>query len=337
MRLSEFDYKLPPELIAQTPVRKRDTSRLLVLHRDTGQIEHKRFYNLPEYIQPSDILVMNDTRVSALRLIGSKPTGAKVEVLLLREVGPNLWEALVKPGRRVPPGAKLLFGEENLSAHVVARTEHGGRILYFGDSSTSRYTIRRLGTTPLPPYVHTELSNPNRYQTVYSTQPGSAAAPTAGLHFTKQLIAQLKAKGVNIVFITLDIGIATFRPVQTQNIEDHVMHEERISVSQEAVDAINSAEGRIIAIGTTTVRALETAAIAPRTIVSSQGPTSLFIKPGYQFKIVDALVTNFHMPKSTLLMLVAAFASRDAIIGAYEEAIRLRYRFLSFGDAMLIL
>ena len=336
MRLSEFDYSLPPEFIAQEPLAERDKSKLLVLHRDSGKIEHRRFYNISEYLRPSDLLVLNDTQVTALRLAGVKPTGGKVEVLLLRELGGNQWDALVRPGRRVDVGATILFGENELSARVIERTEGGGRILDFGGAPGAAETIRRLGEVPLPPYIHAALRDVSRYQTVYASQPGSAAAPTAGFHFTPESLAELRAMGVETTFISLHIGLATFRPVRAEIIAEHVMHKEVISISQEAAEAVNSAEGRVIAVGTTTARALESAAVGKRRIAAIDGETSLFITPGYEFKILDGIVTNFHMPRSTLLILVAAFAGRDLVMRAYEEAKKENYRFLSFGDAMLI-
>jgi len=335
MRLSEFDYDLPPELIAQEPLPERDKSRLLVLFRKTGRIEHRYFYNLPEYLNPGDLLVMNNTRVTAKRLRGVKPTGGKVEALLLHEVGPNKWEALVKPGRRVEPGTVINFGD-NLSAEVIARTKEGGRILDFGDVPEVREAIERIGEVPLPPYIKKELRLAERYQTVYAQVPGSAAAPTAGLQFTPRLISKIREKGVEIAFVTLNVGVATFRPVKTELIAEHPMHREMISVSPKAAEMVNSAKGRIIAVGTTTARALESAAVGKRKIQPMEGETGLYIIPGYEFKVIDGLITNFHMPRSTLLILVSAFAGRDNIMRAYEEAKRLKYRFLSFGDAMLI-
>lgn len=323
-------------MIAQEPLAERDKSKLLVLHRDSGEIEHRRFYNLLDYLRPDDLLVMNDTRVTALRLRGEKPTGGKVEALLLRDLGRNMWDAVVKPGRRVGVGAVLLFGE-SLTAEVVERTEGGGRILDFGDAPGTEELIRRHGEIPLPPYIWATLRDESRYQTVYAAEPGSAAAPTAGFHFTPKLLNEVKAMGVKTVFVTLHVGLATFRPVRTEEIEEHVMHKEVISISQEAAEAVNSAKGRIISVGTTTARALESAAVGKRRIAAVDGETSLFITPGYKFKILDGLVTNFHMPKSTLLILISAFAGRDLIMKAYGEAKESNYRFLSFGDAMLII
>lgn len=335
--LSEYDYELPSELIAQSPLPERRESKLLVLHRDTGEIEHRHFYDLPEYLRPGDLLVMNDTKVTALRLRGTKPTGAKVEALLLKDLGANRWDSIVKPGRRVQIGAKIVFGDGGLTAAVVERTETGGRILDFGDEPGTAERIRRLGEIPLPPYIHRALGDASRYQTVYACEPGSAAAPTAGFHFTPEMLDRIRAMGVKTACVTLNVGLATFRPVRTENISDHVMHTEAISITPEAAEAVNSAKGRIIAVGTTTVRALESAAVGKRRIAAMDRETGLFITPGYDFKVMDALITNYHMPRSTLLILVSAFAGRDRIMRAYEEAKRNGYRFLSFGDAMLII
>ena len=333
--LSEYDYDLPAEFIAQEPLAERDKSRLLVLHRDTGEIEHKRFSDFLDHLRPDDLLVMNDTQVTALRLRGSKPTGAKVEALLLRDLGGNRWDAVVKPGRRVQVGATVLFGD-GLTARTVERTEGGGRILDFGNEPGTAGAIRRLGEVPLPPYVHAVLKDVSRYQTIYANEPGSAAAPTAGFHFTPKLLAKIDAMGVKRACVTLHVGIATFRPVREEVITEHVMHKELISIPRETAQAVNSAKGRIIVVGTTTVRALESAAVGKREVAAVDGETSLFITPGYQFKIPDAMLTNFHMPRSTLLILVSAFAGRDLITKAYEEAKEQGYRFLSFGDAMFI-
>lgn len=336
MLLSEFDYELSPELIAQEPLAERDKSKLLVLHRETGRIDHRRFYEIGDYLEPGDLLVLNDTQVSALRLTGRKSSGGKVEVLLLRNLGNNRWDSLVKPGRRVTTGTVLEF-EDGLTARVVERTEGGGRILDFGQAAGTEEKVMQIGEVPLPPYIHSVLKDVSRYQTVYASQPGSAAAPTAGFHFTPKLLADLQARGVKKTFVTLHVGIATFRPVRTELISDHVMHKETISVSSEAAEMINSATGRIVAVGTTTARALESAAVSNKRVAAVDGETSLFITPGYDFKIIDGLVTNFHMPRSTLLILVSAFAGRELIMRSYQEAKDHGYRFLSFGDAMLIL
>lgn len=336
MLLSDFDYNLTPEIIAQEPLVQRDTSKLLVLHKDTHEIDHQSFGELPGYLKPGDLLVMNNTQVSALRLRGEKRTGAKVEALLLRDLGMNRWEAVVKPGRRVDVGQTIIFGE-GLRAEVLERIEGGGRILDFGNSPETAEVIQRIGEVPLPPYIHSVLKDASRYQTVYAELPGSAAAPTAGFHFTPRLLAEIKKMGVKVVFVTLHVGIATFRPVRTENIEDHEMHTERVSVSPEAAEAINSAEGRIISVGTTTARVLESCAIGKRKVAAVEKDTNIFIMPGYEFQIMDGLITNFHMPKSTLMVLVSAFAGRDLIMHAYQEAKEHHYRFLSFGDAMFII
>ncbi len=358
MRTDQFNYILPPELIAQTPVEPRDHSRLLVVHRADGQMEHRRFFNLPEYLRPGDLLVANESRVLPARLPGYKvPTGGKVEVLLLRpapqpeEEGaePATWEALVSPGRRVREGTRLGFGGEGkpyLEAEVVARTESGGRLLRFGQPP--RPLLNELGEMPLPPYIHETLSDPERYQTVYARTEGSAAAPTAGLHFTPRLLDELREQGVGFVTVTLHVGLDTFRPVHEERVEEHPMHNEWYHLGAEAAQAITRARrngGRVVAVGTTSVRVLETAAQAQRIgpddrgrgIQSTEGWTSLFITPGYSFGLVDAMLTNFHLPRTTLLMLVSAFAGHPLTMRAYEEAVRERYRFYSFGDAMLVL
>ena len=336
MRLSDYEYVLPPEFIAQEPLPERDQSKLLVLHRDSGRIEHRRFFDLPEYLEPSDLLVMNDTEVTARRLYGAKRTGGKVEALLIRELGLNRWKAVVKPGRRVAVGASVEF-DGLLAAEVIDRSDDGTRVLDFGDDPGVAEAIDRVGEVPLPPYILKTLDEASRYQTVYAEAPGSAAAPTAGLHFTPRLLEAIRRKGVRTATVTLHVGIATFRPVRTEDISEHVMHEESISVSAEAAEAVNSAEGRIIAVGTTTARTLESAAVGRRKVAPYEGETGLFITPGYEFKVLDGLITNFHIPKSTLLILISAFAGREKIMAAYEEAKREHYRFLSFGDAMLII
>jgi len=337
MRLELFDYELPEELIAQEPIPERDLSRLLVLHRDTGEVEHRTFLDIVEYVQPGDMMVLNDTRVTAARLRGRKqPTGGAVEALLLRKLSPSpRWEAMVKPGRRVPVGTRLDFGS-GLIAEVEERLPNGGRVLSFQCGGDCDALIAERGEVPLPPYVHRRLADGERYQTIYASQEGSAAAPTAGLHFTPRVFEALEARGVDFAKVTLSIGIATFRPVRTQNILDHEMHKETVSIAPAAAEAINSRRKRLIAVGTTTARALESAAGEDGLVHPFEGETDLYITPGYRFKVIDALVTNFHMPRSTLLIMVSAFAGREKIIRAYEEAVRERYRFLSFGDAMLI-
>lgn len=340
MRVSDFDYYLPEELIAQTPVEPRDAARLLVVDRETGRMEHRIFRQLPDYLRAGDVLVLNDTRVMPARLYGVKaPTGGRVEVLLLGRRGPDEWEALVRPGRRLPVGSEIVFGEGKLSARVIDRTEAGGRVLRFvpGDDLDER--LRELGQVPLPPYIRAPLANPERYQTVYARDAGSAAAPTAGLHFTPELLATLREMGVEIAYLTLHVGLGTFRPVQAERIEEHRMHAEYFSVPETTAHVVNAAkrEGRrVVAVGTTVARTLEASADNGE-IRCGDGWTDLFIYPGYQWKIVSTLITNFHLPRSTLLMLVSAFLGRERTLAAYEEAVRQRYRFYSFGDAMLIL
>lgn len=341
MRLEEFDYDLPPELIAQTPLDRRDESRLLVLERESGKMEHRVFHDLPAYLRPGDVLVLNDTRVLPARLIGRrKHTGGKVEVLLLRELGSDRWEVLVKPGRRCPEGEELVFGDGKLTGRVLNRTEEGGRIIAFSPGGPKFLeTLNEIGKVPLPPYIRTELKDQERYQTVYARHLGSAAAPTAGLHFTPELLKAIEERGIAILYLTLHVGLGTFRPVREERIEDHRMHEEYYVVRPGVAEAVNAAkkEGRrVVAVGTTVVRTLESAGKSGE-VKAGAGWTDLFIYPGFEFRIVDALVTNFHLPKSTLLMLVSAFAGREKILRAYQEAIRERYRFFSFGDAMLII
>ncbi|MEN6584180.1 MAG: tRNA preQ1(34) S-adenosylmethionine ribosyltransferase-isomerase QueA [Armatimonadota bacterium] len=335
MHLSEFDYPLPEELIAQEPLEERDRSRLLVVDKNNQSIEHRKFQNILDYLRDDDVMVFNDTRVVATRLYGQKSTGGKVEALLMKRHSAGVWEGMIKPGRRVGVGARLVF-DGGLEAEVVDRTAEGGRVIHFLDALDSDDRIAAAGQVPLPPYIHRRLNDPERYQTVYATADGSAAAPTAGLHFTPELLGRIKDRGIRVVFVTLHVGIATFRPVRTENIEDHEMHTEVFEINEESAEAINSARGRIVCVGTTTARALESAAVEKRRIVPGKSETDLFITPGYDFKVVEALVTNFHIPKSTLLVLVSAFAGKDLIRQAYEEALRERYRFLSFGDAMFL-
>lgn len=338
MEVTDFDYDLPEELIAQTPVEPRDSSRLLVMDKKTGELEHRHFYDLPEYLKPGDLLVFNDTRVIPARLHGVKTTGAHVEVFLLTRKNATDWEVLVKPGKKLQKGAQIKFSEE-LSCEILDTTDFGGRIARFHYEGIFEEILDRLGETPLPPYIHEKLKDSERYQTVYNRERGSAAAPTAGLHFTKELLKKIKDMGVEEVFVTLHVGLGTFRPVNESRIEDHKMHREFYTVSQEAADAINKAkrEGRrIIAVGTTSVRTLESAG-ASREMKAGGSWTSIFIYPGYQFRFVDALVTNFHLPQSTLIMLVSALSSRENILHAYKVAVQEKYRFFSFGDAMFIL
>ncbi|MGE5561228.1 MAG: tRNA preQ1(34) S-adenosylmethionine ribosyltransferase-isomerase QueA [Chloroflexota bacterium] len=339
MRVDEFDYDLPPELIAQVPVEPRDRSRLLVLHRQGGTIEHRHFYDLPQYLRVGDALVINETRVIPARLFGHKETGGKVEALLLRPMSDRVWEALVRPGRRLQPGTRIVFSDE-LAARVIDVLPGGNRLLDFEYSGDFAALLDRLGRVPLPPYITAELADPERYQTVYGRERGSAAAPTAGLHFTPELLAGIAAQGIDIVRLTLHVGIGTFRPVKVERLEDHVMHQEYYSVSAAAAARVNAARargGRVVAVGTTSVRTLETVTDEQGVVHAGEGWTGIFIYPGYRYRAVDVMITNFHLPKSTLLMLVSAFAGRDRIMAAYAEAIAQRYRFFSFGDAMLIL
>ena len=339
MLLSDFDYILPEELIAQYPCEPRDHSRLLVLDKNKGTIIHKHFYDLPDYLRAGDTLVFNDTRVIPARLIGAKAeTGGKVEVFLLNRKSGKEWEVLVKPGKKARPGAIITFSDE-LSCEILETTDFGGRRVRFRFDGVFEEILDKLGRTPLPPYIKEELVDKERYQTVYARERGSAAAPTAGLHFTKELMNRIESKGINLAFVTLHIGLGTFRPVNTDNITDHVMHREYYSVSSETAQLINRTKeqgGRVIAIGTTAIRTLET--VTDNGVLNAQsGWTGIFIYPGYKFKMIDAAVTNFHLPKSTLLMLISALAGRESVLAAYHIAVAEQYRFFSFGDAMLII
>ena len=387
MEVHDFYYDLPEELIAQDPLEKRDESRFMVIHRDTNEIEHRRFHDVIEYLNPGDCLVINDTKVIPARLLGEKEeTGAAIEVLLLKDAsgyadsskegtnsenaepikelaGKNTrtWECLVKPGKKMKPGARVVFGKDEvtgeplLSAEVLDTVEEGNRIIRFEFDGIWEEVLDKLGEMPLPPYITHKLQDKNRYQTVYAAHEGSAAAPTAGLHFTKELLSEIEAKGVKIARLTLHVGLGTFRPVKVEKIEDHHMHTEYYELSQEAADIINETRrngGRVISVGTTSTRTLETVGTLQGISKTSQdgaksarfqeikpasGWTNIFIYPGYEFKIVDSLITNFHLPESTLIMLVSAFYNRDAVMNAYEEAVKERYRFFSFGDSMLLL
>lgn len=337
MEVKDFNYELPQELIAQHPLEPRDHSRLLVVDKNTGVIEHKHFYNLCEYLRPGDLLVFNDTRVIPARLHGVKDTGARVEVFLLTRLDSSDWEVLVKPGRKLKIGAKIKFSDD-LSCEIIANTDFGGRIARFSYEGVFEEILDRLGETPLPPYITEPLEDKERYQTVYSRENGSAAAPTAGLHFTKELLQKIKSMGCQEVFVTLHVGLGTFRPVSVEDIKDHVMHKEFYSVSAEAAEAINKAraEGRrIVAVGTTAVRTLEAAGTSGF-IKAGSNWTNIFIYPGYNFRLVDALITNFHLPQSTLLMLVSALSTRKIMLATYSKAVSESYRFFSFGDAMFI-
>ena len=339
MKVTEFDYELPEELIAQHPVEPRDTSRLMTLDKVTGEVGHKaHFYDIIDELGPHDVLVFNDTKVIPARLYGHrKESGGKVEVLLLTPCGENTWECLVKPGKKCPIGQDIVFNEK-LSGTVIDKTDFGGRIIRFTVDGVFDDIIQDIGEMPLPPYIHEKLEDQNRYQTVYAREKGSAAAPTAGLHFTPELLERLKAKGVTLTFVTLHVGLGTFRPVSAEVIEDHQMHSEYYVVTQETADIINEARRagkRIVAVGTTSVRTLESATVDGE-LKAGHDWTQIFIYPGYQYKMVDALITNFHLPQSTLLMLISALAGREHCLAAYKEAVKERYRFFSFGDAMFI-
>jgi len=339
VKKSDFYFDLPEELIAQTPLERRDASRLLHLDKATGALEHRHFYDLPEYLRAGDCLVLNDSRVLPARLIGSRPSGGAVELVLLRDLGDGRWECLSRPGRKTRPGQELLFGDGELRATVEAVAEGGNRIVQFHYEGIFLEVLERLGKMPLPPYIKAELADSERYQTVYSREPGSAAAPTAGLHFTEALLEQIRAKGVKVCFVTLHVGLGTFRPVKEEEIEDHPMHAEFCIVPEKTARIINetkAAGGRVVAVGTTSCRTLESFAKQDGTLEPSSGWTDIFIYPGYRFKCIDALVTNFHLPESTLIMLVSALAGRENILNAYAVAVRERYRFFSFGDAMMI-
>ena len=337
MLLSDFDYDLPEELIAQTPVEPRNASRLMVLDPAAETIEHQHFYDLKKFLVPGDTLIFNDTRVMPARLIGHRePSGGRVEVFLLRRIDGDTWETLVKPGKKAQIGNVIRFGEE-LACEVMEHTDFGGRIVKFRYQGIFEEILDRLGETPLPPYIHEKLADKERYQTVYCREEGSAAAPTAGLHFTKEQMQEIKDMGVNLGFLTLHVGLGTFRPVNVDNIEDHVMHKEYYCITDETAKLImdtKAAGHRVIAVGTTSIRTLESAATAKGQIAGKSGWTGIFIYPGYEFKIVDAIITNFHLPKSTLIMLISAFAGREFVLKAYKKAVEERYRFFSFGDAM---
>ena len=376
MDVKDFYYDLPQELIAQDPLEKRDNSRLMVIHRDTGEIEHKHFHDITEYLNPGDCLVINDTKVIPARLLGEKEgTGAAIEVLLLKNKGDNVWECLVKPGKKMKPGARVLFGVETenkgtaeegndensdgfkkaiLTGEVLDVVEEGNRLIKFTYEGIWEEVLDSLGEMPLPPYITHKLEDKNRYQTVYAKNTGSAAAPTAGLHFTEELLKQIEDMGVKIARLTLHVGLGTFRPVKVEKIEDHHMHTEYYELSQEAADIINETRrkgGRVISVGTTSTRTMETVGTAQglhkvasgesydesNELKPASGWTNIFIYPGYEFKVVDSLITNFHLPESTLIMLVSAFYEREGVMKAYEEAVKERYRFFSFGDAMILL
>ena len=339
MKVSDFNYNLPEELIAQTPILKRDESRLMVLNRDNKTIEHKIFKDLLDYLKPGDVLVRNNTKVIPARIYGKKETGANVEFLLLNNIEGDIWESIVRPGNKLHVGTKVIFGEGKLKAEILEVLEGGTRKVKFEYDGIFNEILDEIGLMPLPPYIHEELKEKDRYQTVYAKFQGSAAAPTAGLHFTDELLEKIRQKGVEIANVTLHVGIGTFRPVKVDNIEEHHMHSEHFYIKKEDVEKINNAkkEGRrVIAVGTTSCRVLESIADENGMVKETEEDTSIFIYPGYKFKCIDALITNFHLPESTLLMLVSALAGKEFIMNAYEEAVKEKYRFFSFGDAMFI-
>lgn len=341
MDIEAFDYHLPEALIAQTPLKNRDESKLLVLGRQTGDIEHKHFKDVIDYLDKGDTLVLNDTRVMPARLFGLKEeTGAKVEMLMLTQISGNDWEVLLKPAKRIKVGNKLSFGDGKIVAECIEELNQGGRIMRLHYEGILQERLDELGEMPLPPYIKERLDDQDRYQTVYAKASGSAAAPTAGLHFTDELLNRIKAKGINIAFITLHVGLGTFRPVSVDNIDDHEMHSEYYQMDQETAKLLNETKSkghRVISVGTTSTRTLETIMQTNEAFKAQSGWTDIFIFPGYTFKAIDCLITNFHLPKSTLVMLVSAFSSRDYILNAYQQAVKSEYRFFSFGDAMLII
>ena len=340
MKTSDFYYDLPPELIAQTPLEKRDESRLLCLDKATGEWSHHHFYELPDFLRPGDCLILNNSRVLPARLLGRRlPGGGACEVLLLQDKGDKVWECLVRPGKHLREGARVSFGDGELTAEIAEVLPDGNRLVRFDYNGIFLEVLERLGKMPLPPYIKEELQDQERYQTVYSKVNGSAAAPTAGLHFTPELLERIAAKGVGVGYVTLHVGLGTFRPVKENEIEQHDMHSEYCTIPQETADLINRTKangGRVICVGTTSCRTIESWAGEDGTMTATGGWTNIYIYPGYRFKVMDALVTNFHLPESTLIMLVSALAGREHVLAAYEEAVRERYRFFSFGDAMFI-
>ncbi|MBE6928629.1 MAG: tRNA preQ1(34) S-adenosylmethionine ribosyltransferase-isomerase QueA [Ruminococcaceae bacterium] len=339
MKTSDFFYELPQELIAQTPLQQRDSSRLLVLNKQTGEIEHRNFYHILEHLHEGDCLVMNNSRVLPARLLGHRPTGGAAELLLLTQKEGDIWECLARPGRKLREGAEVIFGDGRLRATVVSETQSGNRLVRFHYDGIFLEILEQLGKMPLPPYIKEELQDSERYQTVYSKVNGSAAAPTAGLHFTKELLAQIEKKGVKLAYVTLHVGLGTFRPVQVDDVTNHHMHSELCMISQETADILNETRknsGRIVCVGTTSCRTLESLVNEDGSFEERSRWTDIFIYPGYRFRAMDALITNFHLPESTLIMLVSAFAGYDPVMAAYAEAVKERYRFFSFGDAMLI-
>ena len=340
MKTQDFYYDLPEELIAQTPLQQRDSSRLMVLDRQTGAVQHRHFYDVIEYLQPGDCLVMNDSRVLPARLLGHRPTGGAVELLLLRDLGDCKWECLAKPGRKLQAGQQVVFGDGELTATVIAVQDDGNRVVEFHYEGIFLEVLERLGKMPLPPYIKAELQDQDRYQTVYAKDAGSAAAPTAGLHFTQQLLDEIRQKGIQTAFVTLHVGLGTFRPVKAEQITQHHMHSELCMIGEETAAILNETKrrgGRIICVGTTSCRTLESLVNPDGTFEARSKWTDIFIYPGYEFKAMQGLITNFHLPESTLVMLVSAFAGRKNVLGAYQQAVTERYRFFSFGDAMIIL
>lgn len=339
MKTHDFWYDLPEELIAQTPLQQRDASKLLVMDRTSGEISHKNFYDIIDYLRPGDCLVMNDSRVLPARLLGHRPTGGAAELLLLRDLGDHRWECLAKPGRKLTVGQTVIFGDNDLTASIVDVREDGNRVVEFHYDGIFLEVLERLGRMPLPPYIKAELQDQGRYQTVYSREVGSAAAPTAGLHFTNELLDKIRQKGIRTAFVTLHVGLGTFRPVKAENISDHHMHSELCMINQDAAEILNETKkngGRIICVGTTSCRTLESLADENGRFTASSKWTDIFIYPGYRFKAMDGLITNFHLPESTLVMLVSAFAGRENVLNAYKNAVNEKYRFFSFGDAMFI-
>ena len=339
MKVTDFDYNLPEELIAQVPIKNRDESRLMVLDKETGSIEHKQFKDIIEYLNPGDCLVRNNTKVIPARLYGKKETGANVEFVLLKNFEGDIWEAMVRPGNKLHEGAKVIFGDGLLRAEILSTLEDGTRKVKFYYDGIFNEILDKIGLMPLPPYIHESLSDNDRYQTVYAKYEGSAAAPTAGLHFTPELLKRIEEKGVKIANVTLHVGIGTFRPVKEENVEEHHMHTEHYYIKEEDAEKINTAKSsghKVIAVGTTSCRTLETIADEKGFVKACEGDTGIYIYPGYKFRCLDGLITNFHLPQSTLLMLVSALAGREHILNAYNEAVKEKYRFFSFGDAMFI-